>query len=191
MTGATLYTSIRSLLRDDSRGKATAARHWEDAEIGAALHRARADTYKMLVDRRTPFHSPIVGSVLCDDIVATNGLGVPVDFYDLECGMDSDSRYLADEDLLAEAAFGATILRFIAVRARTFRGAAAARALVWKLPTVAINNDATVYTDFPDAFYNTIKYAAMRDLVKKEYGDNDWRYSFFDNMYKRRVATLR
>lgn len=191
ITGATMHASIRTLLRADARGRATDARPVDAAEISAALQRARLDTFKLLVDRRTPWIAPITCSRFCNQVVATDALDVPVDMYDLECGMDSAGKYLADEALLAEAAFGGTSLRYIAVRERKFRGAAAANALVWKVPTAAIADSGTTLTDFPDAFYHTIKYAAMRDLVKKDYGESDWRYKFFDDTYKRRLASLR
>ncbi len=194
MTGAELVGQMRFLLGDTERRSSTAARRYGDASLLQSLNNAQLEALKLLIARaREERKRPSVTiSRLLAEAPATSGgssVEVPIDFFQLECGYTAAGMYTPPSTLPIGRQRQQMSFEQIYVGNGFFQGTADT-AVYWKLPKVIENSDVTL-TEFPDAFYQTIKCAAVRDVLVQDGKGVAKRYLFFHQRYLQRAMTLR
>lgn len=217
MTGAQLVRGVRVPLHDTEYNVASDGRMYSSDEISRALTTARTDTIKYLFSafeiigtRQTysdyttqlsgrglpPARARITLSNLLRTVaITTNPQSQPADFWKIECGVAGDGSYIHTEppflgDPLALNAYQTQIY----ARNGQIYGPACTL-YYWSICTIAIGDDGTDLASgvggLPDSFYNTIKYLACANLVKKERAESEDRYKFFMQLFTRRLGTLK
>lgn len=217
MTGAELIRSVRVILHDTEYNVASDGRVYSDEEISRALLSARTDTIKYLyasfeiIGSRNSFADytkelaggglpPVrpritMSNLLRSVVFAGNGQAQPVDFWKIECGVTAGGAYVHAEvpligDPMATNAFNTQVY----ARSGHFYGTPCTL-YYWALCTVDIANNGTDLSNstggMPDGFYNTVKYLACANLVKKERAESEDRYKYLMQIFIRRLQSLK
>lgn len=188
MLSSSLVRATRVLLHDTSEGYSTDNSWWQPEEVNAALTTARMETYRLLIMRPEPAY--VTCARLIKTATVTSGGAVPTDFYLAICGYKTDGTYVPYEKLSVGQAYrDATTMDQLFISGQVIYGTM--NTLVyWAKPTIAITEAATTLSDFPDGFYNAVKYDAALALLMKEDASAVDRWGFCQAEFKRKVLTL-
>jgi len=215
MLSSALHASVRSIARDSGRGASTTARFYSAAQISNALIKARQDTIEALFDNSDlaghssfteyltvsgaslPIQRPriTIAGIMQVTPFTSDGQAVPADYWRIECG----SNNLTFGYIKAEAAALAEMMantweKTVYVKNNAFFGQHCT-AYYWAVPTTTLDDDATDLnagtSALNDAFYNTAKYRALAYMIAKEKGDKDSKVQLCNQIWQRRLATLR
>lgn len=189
MTDLELVRGIRILLHDTSDAYSTDNTFYSDEEIWKSADAARTELYKYLISRPSPAY------VTCCRMIKTaakvDGATVPSDFLFCICGYKNDGTYVPYTSLWTGEAFAdMTGQDQVYISGGVVKGTMQ-NIEYWALPQEVIANNGTLFSEFPDAFYNTVKYGAVRNLLMKESTDGQNRWVNIMQEYQRKVSTLR
>lgn len=205
MTGAELISGTRLLLRAGAAGRATSNTFYSPDDLIFALQSAREQIVGALLTMRDSIFDRDNGKQrwLAQGLVriatnrllkftasASSGAAVPADFWRLEVGISISGRFIPPESILLGEGFSSQPVDQIYVAGGLFRGTAA-YAYYWASPSDAIADTGTAFTEFSDGFYNAVKILAARNILQKEREDNINRWKFLNDLFLRRIATLR
>jgi hypothetical protein len=219
MLGADLIQSCRVCLHDTDYQTSTDGRQYADEEIRRALIMARAEglkyiygafeilgtvrsfaeyNNKMLVGpSMPPTRARITVNKLLIGVASTGSpMNVPLDFWKLECALDSTGRYIPQIPAVIGDPLTPNIWNsgVYGSGGKIYGVSAGGFIYYWSLCSNDMGNATDLATGvggMPDAFYHAIKYMAIANLIKKERVETEDRYKFFMNLFMRRISTLR
>lgn len=195
MTDTDLVNYVRMILRDDAQGKATSARMHLDSEIAAILVVARQEVLRELLAARRQKNVALTISNSLSQHTATEPTAIPVDFLELECGLDTLSlfantgAYIQSEQPGMGLAMSGSIYRQLYVGSGFFKGTAGV-AVYWSGFQQSFVPSGTALTESSEGFYYTLAFYAARELTTAERGHVDDRWKFYDRQYQRRLGSL-
>lgn len=217
MTAAYLHNALRVILHDvASQGASTAATYYSDTEVEYALMRARTDTIQALFamgdivgfpDSPADYEKSILGSALpvkraritlsglLKSVAFTApGQTIPADFWRIECGVDSDSKFVKTEPVGQAESMANTWVRQVYTKAGGFYGTICTL-YYWANPVSVIANDSTDLnagsTPLPDSFYHAVKFRAAAYLLLKERAEHLQRIALCQRIYQNRLLSLK
>lgn len=160
---------------------------YPDADVVSALDAARMETYKSLITRATPAY------ITCTRMIVTaakgNGDAAPTDMYLCICGYKNDGTYVPYSPLAKGEPYADLGDEQVYVSGRVIYGTMQ-NIEYWKTPSDSLAPNGNTFTEFPDAFYHAVKYAAVRNLLIKEEADALYRWKPVDEEFQRKVASL-
>lgn len=216
MTGGYLHNALRVVVRDTATGASTSGRYYADDEVNSALTRARTDAVQALFSigdllgfpqTAADYERSILGAAmphkkaritlsgLLRSVAYTSpGQAVPNDFWKIECGVDSNGKFVKTEPVFQAEAMTNTWVRQVYAKGAAFYGALC-MVYYWANPSILIGNNATDLntgaTALPDAFYHAIKFRAAAYLLLKERASHIERIGVCQRIYQKRLLSLK
>lgn len=196
MTGAELISGVRFLLGDSERRSSTSSRRYGDPSIARTINNCQTETLKLLIIRAREEERrkrpSITISRMSKEAPAKDGIDdarVPTDYMQLECGYTNAGVYCPAQTLPLGRHHMNFSFEHIYCDGNYFHGSADV-AVYWSLPSEIKNSDVPL-TEFSDAFYNTVKLGACRDILVQDGRGVAKRYLFFHQRYSQRLMSLR
>jgi hypothetical protein len=199
VTRAQAITTLRELLRDTTYHRSDTLTRWGEAEVIRVLTYSRTMVYEYLLQHaqeadfaRLPQWSRpgrVTISRMIKTATGTHNTAVPADFYQLICGTDATGNYIPREPMVRAEAMYSQGAPCIWVRDGKFKGTAIT-AVYYSVPAQVFLNDGTAFTEFSDAFYNTVILYATMELLHSEKRHAD-RFKFIERLFQRSLGSIR